>query len=134
MHFLPLALSRWLCQIATRNSEHGIGAASSARAMHLSKEHPGCEIWERRSREMIKRGRHRLGGWESWIDGVQVSLRNKKEKNKRTKNKQKIGKQTKEAEKSKSRDEKQTRLMSSWALLRVFFRGLPDRLLRESEA
>jgi hypothetical protein len=55
-----------------------------------------------------------------------VRLRNQKE---RTERKQK----TKEAETSKVRDEKKTRLVSAWTLLREFSEGLLGMLLRESE-
>jgi hypothetical protein len=57
MHFLSLALSRWLGQIAMQNSEYGMGAAGWARAKHLSEGHPECENWQIRSREMMSRGK-----------------------------------------------------------------------------
>jgi hypothetical protein len=129
------------------NSEHEIRAASPVRAMHLNGEHPGCENWERRSREMMMRGKNDLSRRGSCIDGGHVNLRKKEErtksqqksritnKTKRTKNKQKRKKekQTKETERSKGRAEKQRRLMSAWTLLCELFRGFPGRLLRESD-
>jgi hypothetical protein len=59
--------------------------------------------------------------------------RNKRTKNKQKEKNEKNEKPTKEAETSKARDEKQTRLKSAWTLLRELFRWLPGRLLRESE-
>jgi F0F1-type ATP synthase assembly protein I len=73
--------------------------------------------------------------WGNCIDGSEVSFGNQKKTRKTNTNKikKKKEKQTKEAETSKGRNEKRTRLMSAWTLLREFFRGLPGRLLRESE-
>jgi hypothetical protein len=151
MHFLPVALSRWLGQIAMPTSEHGICAASSARTKHLKEGHPGRDNWERMSQEMMMRGRHDQGWWITWIEWAYVSLRKRKERtknqqkkeNKRTKDKEKQNskKQTKakqrkantKAETSQGRAENRTRLKSAWTLLREFFQGLPRGLLRESE-
>jgi hypothetical protein len=47
--------------------------------------------------------------------------------------KQKSEKQTKEAETSKVKGEKQTGSMNAWTLLREFFRAFPRGSLRESE-
>jgi hypothetical protein len=54
--------------------------------------------------------------------------------NKTTKTKtKKTEKQTKDADTGKGRDERQTRLMNAWTLLREFCPGLPGMLLRSSE-
>jgi GH25 family lysozyme M1 (1,4-beta-N-acetylmuramidase) len=117
MHFLTLVLSGCLGQIATLDSEHGTGAASWARTMHLSAEYPGCENWQRRSQEMMKRGIHDLSRWESRIDGAEVSLskrngrakngqkQTKTNKSKRTKNKQKQKKKSKQKKQKQSKAE-----------------------------
>jgi hypothetical protein len=72
---------------------------------------------------MMRRVKHHLNRWGSWIEAARVSSRkrnetNKKEQKNRTKNKQKEKneKPTKEAGTSKGRDEKQTRLKSAWKL------------------
>jgi hypothetical protein len=64
-----------------------------------------CENWAKGNREMMKRERQRLSGWGVWIDGGQVSLRNKR---KRTKNQEKEIK-TKECKVNKNRDKQKQR-------------------------
>jgi hypothetical protein len=54
-------------------------------------------------------------------------------KNKQKQKNENKEKETEEAETSKGRNEKQTRLKSTWTLLRELFRGLLGRLLRENE-
>jgi hypothetical protein len=54
--------------------------------MHLSEGYPVCENWERKSWEMMMRGRYYQSRRGSWNQDAQVSLRNK---SKRAQNKQK---------------------------------------------
>jgi hypothetical protein len=80
MHFITLALSHWLGQTATRNSEHGLRAANWVATMDLREGHTGCENWHRRSQETMRREGHDLSGWRNCIDGAQGSLRKRNEK------------------------------------------------------
>jgi hypothetical protein len=89
-----------------QNSEHGIGAASSAQGMYLSSGYPKWENWQQRSREMKKERRHELRGRGRWIDGSVVSSRKKRRE--RTINKKKTEKVTKERKANERNGDKQT--------------------------
>jgi hypothetical protein len=67
---------------------------------------------------MMKRGKHDLSGWESWIDGAEVSLRKsnerttnrqqqKNERTKRRKNEKKTKNKERKNERTKSKQKKQ---------------------------
>jgi hypothetical protein len=60
--------------------------------MDLSVEHPGYENWERKSREMMRIGRHHLNRRGSYIDVAHVRLRYKMKERKSTKPKTKTNK------------------------------------------
>jgi hypothetical protein len=87
--------------------------------MHLSAEDPGCDNWERESRVMVRRGRHRVSGWGSWIDFGQMSLRSKTERTTNQQNKEK----PKQKQKQKHKNEKQTKTKTKTKGRKVNQRG-----------
>jgi hypothetical protein len=84
MHFPSLAISHWFGWMAMQDAEPGMAAMHLARAMDLSEGHPGWEDWPRRSRKMVKKGRHHLSRWRNCLR----EFDKQKRKNERTKNEQ----------------------------------------------
>jgi hypothetical protein len=93
-----------------QNSEHGIDAASSARAKLLSEGHPGWENWQKRSPEMIiddneskksSEPMEKSQGWCSHEIEKEKRRDKKQNKNERTKSKQKKQKQSEAETKSR---------------------------------
>jgi hypothetical protein len=81
------------------------GAAIWARVMNWTAEPLGRDNQERRSQEMMKRGRLHHMRWRNWIEGGEASLRNKRKRTKTNKNQRMKGKPKKhEQPKSETRN------------------------------